>query len=106
MLRLDCRSKANPLMKILLLASIFCVVAFSNARDAFTQQRQASRTAIQEVKSKPVAIAAPRECLAAFRNFFGYLQKAGTDIIRDETAQKRWLTQELRKALAQKVATF
>ena len=93
-------------MKILLLASISCVVAAGNARNVFTQQRQASRTAIQEVKYKPVAVVAPRECLVAFRDFFRYLQRADTNIIRDEAAQKRWLTQELRKSLAQKVATF
>ena len=93
-------------MKLLLLASMFCVIVCSSAQNAFTQQRQAARTTIQEVKSKPIAVAAPRECLAAFREFFGYLQKPDTNIIRDEAAQKRWLTQELRKALAQKVATF
>ena len=93
-------------MRLLLLASIFCAVIPGSAQNAFTQQRQASRTTIQEVKYKPVAVAAPRECLSAFRDFFVYLQKSDTNIIRDETAQKRWLTQELRKALAQKVATF
>jgi hypothetical protein len=92
-------------MKLLLLASILCAIV-SSTQAAFTQQRQASRTAILEVKTKPVALAAPRECLSAFRDFFQYLQKPDTNIIRDDAAQKRWLTQELRKALAQKVATF
>lgn len=85
---------------------MICIVALSNTHDAFSQQKKAARTTIQEVKSKPAAIVAPPECLAAFRDFFRYLQKPDTNIIRDEAAQKRWLTQDLRKALAQKVATF
>ena len=64
------------------------------------------QSAIVEVKHNAPAAAAPRECLAAFRGFFQYLQKSEPGIIRDEQAQKRWLTQELRKALAQKLATF
>src|ERR1044072_207725 len=61
---------------------------------------------IAEVKPTAASIAAPRECLATFRDFFSYLQKTEPGIVRDEQAQKRWLTQELRKALAQKLATF
>ena len=64
------------------------------------------QSAIVEVKHSAPATAAPRECLAAFRGFFQYLQKNEPGIVRDEQAQKRWLTQELRKALAQKLATF
>ena len=64
------------------------------------------QSAIVEVKQSAPAAAAPRECLAAFRGFFQYLQKSEPGIVRDEVAQKRWLTQELRKALAQKLATF
>jgi len=64
------------------------------------------QTAIVEVKHSAPATAAPRECLAAFRGFFQYLQKTEPGIVRDEQAQKRWLTQELRKVLAQKLATF
>src|SRR5262245_9564507 len=61
---------------------------------------------IAEVKHNATAVAAPRECLIAFRDFFNYLQNSKPGIVRDEQAQKRWLTQELRKALAQKLATF
>ncbi|HEY0764430.1 MAG TPA: hypothetical protein VGD61_18790 [Pyrinomonadaceae bacterium] len=64
------------------------------------------QSAIVEVKHGAPAAAAPRECLAAFRGFFQYLQKTEPGIVRDEKAQKRWLSQELRKALAQKLATF
>jgi len=64
------------------------------------------QSAIVEVKHSAPAAAAPRECLAAFRGFFQYLQKTEPGIVRDELAQKRWLSQELRKALAQKLATF
>ena len=65
-----------------------------------------AKHAIAEVKQKPVMTAAPRECLLAFREFFTYLQKNEPSIVRDETAQKRWLTQHLRNALQTKVATF
>ena len=61
---------------------------------------------IQEIRYKTTSTPAPRECLLAFREFFRYLQTREPSIVRDEQAQKRWLTQELRKALAQKVATF
>ena len=64
------------------------------------------QSAIVEVKHSTPAAAAPRECLAAFRGFFQYLQKSEPGIVRDEQAQKRWLSQELRKALATKLATF
>ena len=64
------------------------------------------QSAIVEVKHSAPAAAAPRECLVAFRGFFQYLQKTEPGIVRDEQAQKRWLTQELRKALAQKLGRF
>lgn len=87
-----------------------CAVALACAQQVIAQKRQraavAQRGAIQEVKTKSVTVAAPAECLLAFEEFFLYLQKADANIVRDEVAQKRWLTQELRKALAQKVATF
>ncbi|HEV8428609.1 MAG TPA: hypothetical protein VGQ41_11975 [Pyrinomonadaceae bacterium] len=66
----------------------------------------AQKSGIVEVKHGTPAAAAPRECLAAFRGFFQYLQKNEPGIVRDEQAQKRYLSQELRKALAQKLATF
>jgi hypothetical protein len=75
-------------------------LVFSTALVAYGQ------SAIVEVKHSTPAAAAPRECLAAFRGFFQYLQKSEPGIVRDEQAQKRWLSQELRKALAQKLATF
>ena len=64
------------------------------------------QSAIVEVKHSAPATAAPRECLAAFRGFFQYLQTSEPGIVRDEQAQKRWLTQELRKALKTKLAIF
>ena len=76
------------------------VLLFSSALVAVGQ------TAIVEVKHITPSAAAPRECLLAFRGFFQYLQKTEPGIIRDEQAQKRWLTQELRKSLAAKLATF
>jgi hypothetical protein len=91
-------------MKLLLI--LLTIAAACVAPQNVFAQRKPMRTDIQEVKQKSVAVAAPRECLSAFRQFFSYLQKAGTNIIRDETAQNRWLSQDLRQALAQKVATF
>jgi hypothetical protein len=93
-------------MKIFLLALTLVIVVSGSSQNAFTQKREPSRNTIQEVKHQSVAAVAPRECLATFRDFFHYLQKPDANIIRDEVAQKRWLSQELRKALAQKVATF
>ena len=68
--------------------------------------QQPSKVEIAEVKHNGPTVAAPRECLAAFRELFSYLQKNEPSIVKDEAAQQRWLTQELRKALKQKVATF
>src|SRR5262245_27494692 len=70
------------------------------------QKRQAAPAAIREVKNAAVASIAPRECLNAFRDFFSYLQRVNTNIVRDDAAQKRGLSAELRKSLALKVATF
>jgi hypothetical protein len=67
--------------------------------------QQPSKSPIAEVTHKTPAVTAPKECLLAFREFFRYLQ-TDASIVRDEQAQKRWLTQELRKALTAKVATF
>jgi hypothetical protein len=108
MLRLDCRSKAKTKMiknTFAVLLTIFATVIFCS-QQVSAQTRQTAPTTIQEVKRRPLTVAAPRECLSAFREFFSYLQKPGTNIIRDEVAQTRWLSQELRKALALKVATF
>lgn len=68
--------------------------------------QQPARVAIVEVKHTAPGASAPRECLATFRQFFQYLQKSEPGIVRDEQAQKRWLTQQLRKALTEKLATF
>jgi hypothetical protein len=72
----------------------------------FVCAQQQAKSAIVEVQQTATAVAAPRECLVAFRNFFRYLQTTDPGIVRDEQAQKRWLSDELRKALAQKLATF
>jgi hypothetical protein len=74
------------------------------AATAAAQKRHA--TTIQETKYSGVPATAPKECLMTFREFFRYLQRNDADIVRDQTAQKRWLSTELRKALAQKLATF
>ena len=94
-------SKHTLVVLLTIIATAFCFTQHSNA-----QTRQSPPTKIQEVKQRSVTVAAPRECLASFREFFSYLQQADTNIIRDEAAQNRWLSQQLRKALTQKVATF
>jgi hypothetical protein len=68
-------------------------------------QRSTKHT-IAEVKSKTVAIAAPKQCLLAFREFFNYLQKNEPGIVKDERAQKVFLSENLRKAFQQKIASF
>ena len=86
--------------------AILLAVMFVSAPTIVAQKQPPSRAAIAEVKASSAPMPAPKECLATFRNFFRYLQQRDSNIIRDQTAQKRWLTQELRKALAQKLATF
>lgn len=81
-------------------SGLLIALIFSTVSIAFGQSR------IVEVKHSASPTAAPRECLAAFRGFFQYLQKNEPGIVKDEEAQKRWLSSELRKALAQKLATF
>ena len=71
----------------------------------FVLAQKAKKVVIAEVKSQTTAAAAaPRECLLAFREFFQYVQRNEPDIIRDEKAQQRLLTESLRKALAEHVA--
>jgi hypothetical protein len=72
----------------------------------FVCAQQQAKSAIVEVKHTATAVAAPRECVVAFRDFLHYLQTTDPGIVRDEQAQKRWLSDDLRKALAQKLATF
>jgi hypothetical protein len=78
----------------------FCTAA------AQGQKRRAIATTIREVKNAEASVPAPRACLAVFHEFLNYLQKSDTNIVRDEAAQKRWLTRLLRMEFAQKLATF
>lgn len=72
----------------------------------FVCAQKSKKFSIPEVKHTAPAVAAPSECLAAFRAFFVYLQNTKPDIVNDQLAQKRFLTQSLRQAFAQKIATF
>ena len=65
-----------------------------------------TKHAIAEVKGKSVAATAPGQCLLAFREFFNYLQKNEPSIVKDERAQKLFLSENLRKAFQQKIASF
>jgi len=104
MLRLDCRSEANTMTNSPTNRITVCLLMLLFAASVFAQKRQA--TAIQELKNSAVPMQAPKECVLAFREFFRYLQRNDANIVRDQAAQKRWLTAELRKALVQKLATF
>lgn len=84
----------------------FCALACFCSVAAQTQKHRAASGTIREVKSTNATLPAPRECVAAFRAFFNYLQRSDTNIVRDEAAQKRWLTKLLRQEFAQKLATF
>lgn len=65
-----------------------------------------TKHAISEVKGSTVATAAPKQCLLAFREFFSYLQKSQSNIVKDERSQKLFLSENLRKAFQQKIASF
>jgi hypothetical protein len=65
-----------------------------------------TKQTITEVKGKTVAAATPNKCLLAFREFFKYLQKSEPSIVKDERAQKLFLSENLRKAFQQKIASF
>lgn len=53
------------------------------------------------VNKKKVNKQAPAECLAVFRAFFKYVQKAEPGIVGDEKAQARWLSRQMRKSLGE-----
>jgi hypothetical protein len=97
--------QTNMIQHTLLLLTI-AIAAFAWPQNISAQKRQSAPSKIQEVKYTAAPAAAPGECLQTFRSFFEYLQRTNTNIVRDQAAQRRWLSQELRKALAQKVATF
>jgi hypothetical protein len=64
-------------------------------------------TGIKETTLKPVVVSvAPPECLTVFRQFFSYVQRPEPSIVKDEHAQIKWLSKNLREALKQKVASF
>jgi hypothetical protein len=65
-----------------------------------------TKHAITELKGKTISVAAPKQCLLAFREFFNYLQKNEPSIVKDERAQKLFLSENLRKAFQQKIASF
>ena len=65
-----------------------------------------TKHAITEVKGNTFAAPAPQQCLNAFREFFSYLQKKETSIVKDERTQKLFLSQNLRTAFQQKIASF
>ena len=85
---------------------LFATAAFLLVPASAVFAQPSSKHSIQEVKYNAPAVAAPKECLRQFREFFSYVQKQEPGIVKDEQAQKRWLTKELREALMKKVASF
>ena len=85
---------------LILFAILLCCTQLTSA------QVPKSKHPIAEVKHTAQPIAAPKECLMAFREFFSYVQKKEPDIVRDEQARQRWLTQRFRQELMDKFATF
>lgn len=67
-----------------------------------------SRTAVvrEERDAARASAAAPRECLTAARAFIAYVLRESPDIAGDEGAQKRWLSDALRKALAHRQEVY
>ena len=61
---------------------------------------------IAEVKGTTVTAPAPKQCLLAFREFFSYLQKKETNIVKDERSQKLFLSTNLRTAFQKNIASF
>jgi hypothetical protein len=92
----------KSLSLLLTVCSLLCICTATSR----AQKRRPVAASIREVKSGDVPLPAPRPCLAAFRDFFKYVQRSDTDIVRDEAAQKRWLSRSLRQEFAQKLATF
>jgi len=88
--------------RIRLIVSLMLIVP--SASTIFAQGR--TKRTIAEVKSSAVAATAPKQCLLAFREFFSYLQESESNIVKDERSQKLFLSENLRKAFQQKIASF
>jgi hypothetical protein len=84
---------------------IIAVALMTTSASLIAAQRH-TKHAIAEVKGTTVTVAAPKECLLGFREFFNYLQKSDSDIVKDERSQKLFLSDNLRKAFQQHIASF
>ena len=82
------------------------VVVLMIASATLAVAQEPTKRQIAEVKGKTVAAAAPSECVLAWREFFSYLQKKETNIVKDERSQKLFLSKNLRTAFQQKIASF
>lgn len=64
-------------------------------------------TVIKESPRKPIAVTvAPAACLTVFRQLFTYLQNSQPSIVKDQAAQNKFLSKNLRDALQKKVESF
>lgn len=63
-----------------------------------------SNNSLLEIRPKTKsAQAAPAQCLKTLRVFLSYVRRSKPDISEDRPAQLRWLTKDLRDAMAKKV---
>ena len=80
---------------------------FDVAEVKVDNQESKRSTVIKESTRKPLVVtAAPPACITAFRQLFAYLQNSQPGIVKDEKAQERFLSKNLREALEKKVASF
>lgn len=79
---------------------LIILVSFVNSCAVVSSQSLRMR----EVENKlQVSKQAPADCVAAFREFFGYVKKREPSIVADEQAQNRWLTKRMRKAFVEHI---
>jgi hypothetical protein len=80
---------------------------FDVAEAKVDNQETKRSTVIKESVRKPLVVtAAPAVCLTAFRQLFTYLQNSQPSIVKDQQAQNKFLSKNLREALQKKVASF
>ena len=83
---------------------VVCLLIFIGGTSISCQKITSQVLGIREVENKSHANKqAPAECIAVFRAFFSYVRKSEPSIISDEQAQNRWLSQLLRKSLANRI---
>lgn len=89
---------------LIIIVIIVCVSGFVSLTTSCIKTKGAR---INEVPGDTHALKqAPNECLVTFNEFFRYVQRAEPSIITDTQAQNCWLSENLRKALANNLKRF